>query len=232
MKSLMSVTAAALLVALSPALADAQSVPVKAKRGAGAEVLAGVRYRNFDSSQEQREVFLGRPELGADVDRAEQEVEWDPAGNDFTITWDGSTLTSSITNSHGNFETAHDLGPLGDLNYFHFLLLSRTAGTTLSIHDLRLDGVPVGGGDYRAVNDDVWRWWHAKELDLTDGFELTGTLSIDGPLPSGENTQFEFNMGYAPDSPLPQVAIVPTPTAAVAGLVALGVLALRRRRNN
>lgn len=228
MRFLLTVSAA-LLIALSAVPAEAQSVPVQARKGHGADVLAGVRYRNFDSSQDQREVYLGRPELGNDASRAEQEIVWNATDNDFTITWDGSTLSSTVTNSHGTFDVTQDLGPLGGLNYFHFLLLSRTAGTTLFINDLRLDGVPVGKEHYYAVNDDDWHWWHAKNVDLTDGFELTGTLSIDGPLPSGENTQFEFNMGYAPFKP-PSVAIVPTPTAAVAGLAALGVLMLRRRR--
>lgn len=224
---------AAFLIGFTPALAHTQSVPVKTRKGHDADVLAGVRYRNFDSSQDQREVFLGRPELGNDADRAEQAIVWDAADNDFTISWDGSTLTSTVTNSHGTFDVTQDLGPLGELNYFHFLLLSRTDGTTLFINDLQLDGIPVGEEHYYAVNDDFWRWWHAKGLDLTDGFELTGTLSIDGPMPDGNNTQFEFNMGYAPtgNDPFkpPSVAVVPTPTAAIAGLAALGVVLLRRR---
>lgn len=186
-----------------------------------AELLGGVRYRSFKNTGGQ-EVYLGKPDLGQSQNRVAKNIVWSNE-NDFTIAWDGSVLSTVIDTGDDVYNLSDTLGPLGDLNYLQFSVVGRNKKngeySKVFVDDLALDGHWLGDFD----GTGGWSTWSLEGLDLTGGFELTGTLLLDGMFSnSQEKSKFELGFGNAP-------TVVPTPTAAAAGLLALGVLGISRR---
>ena len=96
-------------------------------------------------------------------------------------------------------------------------VVGRDSGTTLAFNDVMLDGIPLGNFE----GTGGWFNWNVTDIDLSDGFELTGKIDMTGTFGrSQEKSKIEMKVG--------SVQAVPEP--ATMSLLALGGAALLKRR--
>lgn len=162
--------------------------------GAGTgQGLAGDRFRSFQPTGGS-ENFLGVPDLGTAGNRSEQNLAWmtdlanpltsfgftfqyDQANDRLSSTIFGGTITwanwSSSLASRGKTKGA------ADLNAFQISVTLRDASSNVYLTDLVLDGISLGGlngSSGTTVNELIT----GSDMNLTDGFTLTGKLWLQG----------------------------------------------------
>jgi hypothetical protein len=106
----------------------------------------GVRYRNFDSSG-QREIFLGKPDLGVGGNRVERDCVWvSPGTNHVKFSYDSTLgqLDTVVTCGVNVYTLTYPSGNLGTLNYMQITVASRVTGATVGFHNVLLDSNSLG----------------------------------------------------------------------------------------
>lgn len=170
------------------------------------ESLAGDRFRSFANTG-GNENYLGVPNLGT-LPRAEQGITWTTntlTSYDFTFQYDQANdkLVSTIAggtlerpNWSADLITKFKTKGASDLNAFQISIGNRDAGADVYLTDVVLDGIALGG--FSTSNPSFGNWLvTGSDMDLTDGFTLTGTLWLRGPFStSQENSVVNLTAGW------------------------------------
>ena len=202
------------LPGLNVSIASPSDVPVVTPGTDPTALLLGAaRYRSFDNVNPP-EVFIGVYDLGAGRPyRASGSATW-TGQNDLTLVYDPTNnwLTTTISNTIGSFTTTYpnyfeavrDLKFAGDaatasrmldsLNYLQIQIkINDPAPTQVYLTGVTLDGSSLG--DFHGVNDLILHW-QVNEVDLSDGFTLTGTLHLTGPFKNNQEwNRVEIDFG-------------------------------------
>ncbi|MEM6392049.1 MAG: choice-of-anchor W domain-containing protein [Planctomycetota bacterium] len=115
---------------------------------------------------------------------------------------------------------------------FDTLLLRTRAtknGSDITLDNLFFNGQSIPGQSAADSDDTGLGLLAISGIDTTEAFFLTGQLTMNWStqdMPRGSHLAFQIKAIEA----VPTTSVVPTPTAALAGLSALGLLAARRRR--
>jgi len=170
------------------------------------ESLAGVRFRSFANTG-GNENYLGVPSLGT-LPRAERGITWTTnilTSYDFTFQYDQANDKLVSTIAGGTLESPNwsaDLITKGkikgasDLNAFQISIGNRDTGADVYLTDVVLDGIALGG--FSTLNPSYGNWLvTGPDMNLTDGFTLTGTLWLRGPFStSQENSVVNLTAGW------------------------------------
>ncbi|GGW49882.1 hypothetical protein GCM10008111_02100 [Alishewanella tabrizica] len=204
--------------------------------GNAGESLASTRYRAFFTSAAQQENFLGIPSLGTAANRVGQDINW---GNlttetffDFSFQYDKTNdmLISILGNNvlqYTDWSTklaanTNKTKTASDLNAFQISIGDRSTTSSVRLKSLVLDGISLG--DF--TGSDTYLDWlvTGPDLNLTDGFILSGQLGLQGTTwPTNPETSV-VNLTAGWDARGFSPAQVPAPGAF--GLFALGLFGL------
>jgi hypothetical protein len=211
--------------------------------GAGTgESLAGDRFRSFQPTGGD-ENYLGVPSLGTAANRVAQQLNWMTAANnpltsfDFTFQYDqaNNELVSTIfggTITWNNWSTS--LTTIGktkgaaDLNAFQITVKQGDIGSVVYLTDMVLDGTALGS--FYGVDGLNKNWLvTGSDMNLTDGFTLTGKLWLQGPFSSSqENSAVNLSAGWDARGVSPSVPDGGA-TLALLGSALAGLAGLRRK---
>jgi hypothetical protein len=165
----------------------------------------GVRYRAFNQPS-QREIFLGKPDLGVGANRVELDCVWvSPGTNHVKFSYDSvlGKLTTVVTCGVNVYTLIYSSGNLGTLNYMHILVASRQSGATVGLDNVMLDSISLGNFDPPGL---VWSDWKITNYDFSNGFVIEGDLVLTGTQPTGSETnKVEIDVGYVAPPPPPPV---------------------------
>ena len=211
--------------------------------GAGTgQSLAGDRFRSFQPTGAD-ENYLGVPNLGTAGNRVARQLNWMTDANnpltsfDFTFQYDQANDKLVSTIFGGSLEYtgwSTKLAGLGktkgaaDLNAFQFSVKQGDIGSLVYLTDVVLDGTALGS--FLGV-DGVTKDWlvTGSDMNLTDGFTLTGKLWLKGPFSSSqENSAVNLAAGWDSRGVRPSVPDGGT-TLVLLGGALTGLAALRRK---
>lgn len=212
--------------------------------GAGTgESLAGLRFRSFQPTGGD-EMYLGVPSLGTAGNRVAQQLNWmtDPLNPltsfNFKFQFDQTldTLVGEITGAAFGTATINwanwsaSLASRGktkgaaDLNALQISIGSQVAGSNVYLTDLDIDGIALGSFTPPTAPSGTTNWLvTGQDMNLTNGFTLTGKLWLEGPFSSSaEASVVNLSAGWDTRGEVPE----PTTLA----LVGLGCLCIAARR--
>lgn len=161
----------------------------------------GVRYRGTNSGGE---VYLGVDDVGVGANRNEANTSWIDGLRPFSLTFDGTTLTSTIAGP-GQPPTEETLtfvptATCGDFDVMQVNIAARkNAGDRSAVENLRINGVPVGG---LGPTTDSSADYLPEQINLTvtgefGDFEISGLLDTVGwgAANVSESNRIEFRIG-------------------------------------
>lgn len=248
MKKLLSVQMLAAAV-LGASAVSASAVVITADEFIGSggsgtgESLAGNRFRSFQPTGAD-ENYVGIPSLGNAGNRVARQLNWMTDANnpltafEFTFQYDQANDKLVTTILNGSLEYtgwSTKLAGLGktrgaaDLNAFQISIGDRDANSDVYLTDLVLDGIDLG--DFTAVNGGFSNWLvTGSDMNLTDGFTLTGTLWLQGAFSASQEASV-VNLTAGWDARGVPPAQVPEPgTLLLAGGALAGLLGSRLRK--
>lgn len=206
------------------------------------ESLAGDRFRSFQPHSGQEENYLGIPGLGTGANRVAQHIAWmadnSLASFDFTFQYDQASDKLVSTIAGGTLEYLDWSTKLAgrtdktkgaaDLNAFQISIGNRDTDSNVYLTGVVLDGIALGG--FGGPNPSFLDWLvTGPDMNLTDGFTLTGTLWLKGPFPGGvENSVVNLTAGWDTRGTAPSVPDGGF-TLALFGGALMGLVALRRK---
>jgi hypothetical protein len=202
--------------------------------------LAGDRFRSFAPTGAD-ENYLGVPSLGTAANRVAQQLAWMGDNSlqsfEFTFQYDqaGDKLVSTIfggTINWNNWSTS--LASRGktkgaaDLNAFQITVKQGDIGSVVYLTDMVLDGTALGS--FYGVNSLNKDWLvTGSDMNLTDGFTLTGKLWLQGAYStSQENSVVNLAAGWDSRGVPPSVPDGGS-MLALLGISLAGLAALRRK---
>lgn len=216
--------------------------------GAGTgQSLAGDRFRSFQPTGGD-ENYLGVPSLGTAGNRVARQLNWMTSATnpltsfDFTFQYDQANDKLVSTIFGGSLEYAGwstKLAGLGktkgaaDLNAFQISIGNRDTNSSVYLTDMVLDGIALGA--FSGPNPSYLNWLvTGSDMNLTDGFTMTGKLWLEGPFSgSAETSVVNLTAGWdsrgvSPAAPVPE----PSTVALLGlGLAGLGIAARRKKSN-
>lgn len=155
----------------------------------------GTRYRAFNQPS-QREIFLGKPDLGVGGNRVELDCVWlSPGSNHVNFSYNpiAGTLTTVVTAS-AVYTLTYPSGNIGALNYMQIIVASRESGATVGFHNVVLDSISLGDFDPPGV---LLSNWMITNYDFSNGFVIEGDLVLAGTQPTAaETNKLEIDVGY------------------------------------
>jgi hypothetical protein len=213
LKFLSFVVLSAALLAMSLGVALSAGTPVVTPGSDPSAVhLGAVRYRELATGND-KEGYLGIPDLGDAGRRTETDLTWG-ASNTISMIYDSvlDKLTTTVDNGTSDWtleypnysDNVRDLifggnqaladEALSKLNYMQInIRLQEGTPAQVSLDDVSLDGIPLGS--FTGVNK-VASSWQVNGYDLSSGFTLTGTLNLTSvSSPSAELNKVEITFG-------------------------------------
>jgi hypothetical protein len=143
----------------------------------------------------------------------------------FSLVYDGNqTLTFTLDGNSASWSNF----PATDFNSIVLRTVAFKDNSSLVLDNLMLDGSAVNGSvsaiNGTTPNNRGLAVIQSDDLDDSNGFALTGdaTLSWSNPIPLRSNLAFQLKVVDA--------TVIPEPASVTAGLAALGLIGLRRRR--
>jgi hypothetical protein len=183
------------------------------------ESLLAVRYRNVrnvNSNQAQAN-FTGIPDLGSNRNngtRSEQSLNYSNTGSySFSITYNmaantivsvttinGTTTSNTLSDVSSRLSADGKTRSAAAINLIRLSVRTQTGNSTISISNLRIDGLSVNGNYGRSNNGGVSEWYATSNL-LNNGFTISGTVSLSGNFSnSAEGQRIEFTFGHTTQS--------------------------------
>ncbi len=178
------------------------------------ESLLGVRYRNVrnQNSTQSQGLFVGIPDLGSNRSgsRVDQSlnygtsgtytfsITYNPALNTFTTvtTIGAGVTTTTLNNVSTRLTTDGKIAAPSTINYFGLTVRTNNSASTIRVSNLVIEGIPFTG-NYERSNDDGESQWYTINTALTNGFTVTGTVTLSGNFSnSAEGQRIQFFFGY------------------------------------
>lgn len=187
------------------------------------ENLLGVRYRNVRSmnASQSQALFVGIPDLGSNRSgtRVDQSLNYGTSGTyTFSITYNPSlntfttvttigagTTTTTLNNVSTRLTTDGKSAAPSTINYFGLTVRTNNSASTIRVSNLVIEGLPFTG-NYERSNDDGESQWYTINTALTNGFTVTGTVTLSGNFSNsteGQRIQFFFGNTAASAGSLP-----------------------------
>lgn len=187
------------------------------------ENLLGVRYRNVRSvnANQSQALFVGIPDLGSNRSgsRVDQNLNYGTSGTyTFSITYNVSlntlttvttigagTTTTTLNNVSTRLTTDGKSAAPSTINYFGLTVRTNNSASTIRVSNLVIEGLPFTG-NYERSNDDGESQWYTINAALTNGFTVTGTVTLSGNFSNsteGQRIQFFFGNTTASAGSLP-----------------------------
>lgn len=202
------------IVSATSLLASAQQL-IPGTFPAANESLLAVRYRNVrnvNSNQSQAN-FTGIPDLGSNrnnATRSERSLNYSNTGSySFSVTYNmiANTLVSlttinGVTTSNTLSDVSSKLSADGKtnspaaINLIRLSVRTQTGNSTITVSNLRIDGLSVNGNYGRSNNGGSSEWYATTNL-LNNGFTISGTVSLSGNFSNNaEGQRIELSFGY------------------------------------
>jgi hypothetical protein len=182
------------------------------------ENLLGVRYRNVRNvnTNQTQALFVGIPDLGSSrsgsrVDDALNygtsgsytfSITYNPALNTFTTvtTIGAGTTTTTLNNVSSRLTSDGKTATAPTINYFGLAVRTQNGSSTIRVSNLVIEGIPFTG-NYERSNDNGESQWYTINTSLTNGFTITGTVTLSGSFSnSTEGQRIQFFFGYTASS--------------------------------
>ena len=178
------------------------------------ENLLGVRYRNVRpvNNNQVQALFVGIPDLGSSRSGSRVDetlnygisgtysfsITYNPAANTFTTVTSigaGST-TTTLNNVSTRLTTDGKTATAPTINYFGLTVRTQNGTSTIRVSDLVIEGIPFTG-NYERSNNNGESQWYTINTNLTNGFTITGTVTLLGNFTSSAEAQrIQFFFGY------------------------------------
>lgn len=186
---------------------------------ATSESLLAVRYRNVrnvNTNQSQAN-FTGIPDLGSNRNngtRSERSLNYSNTGSySFSVTYNmvANTLVSlttinGVTTSNTLTDVSSKLSADGKtnnpaaINLIRLSVRTQTGNSTITVSNLRIDGLRVNGNYGRSSNGGSSEWYATTNL-LNNGFTISGTVTLSGNFSNNaEGQRIELSFGYTSQS--------------------------------
>ena len=191
------------------------------------ENLLGIRYRNVrpvNATQVQAN-FTGIPDLSsnrnspANSTRSDQSLNYGTTGSyTFSITYSPSlntfvcvttigsnSFTNTIPNVSARLSADGKTALATSINYFGLTVRTNNSSSTITVSNLNLDGLPITG-TYSRSNNNGESQWYGVYAGLTNGFTVTGTVTMTGSFANsteGQRVQLFFGNTASSQGSLP-----------------------------
>jgi hypothetical protein len=170
-----------------------------------AELKVAVRYRNMGNMTGSgiREIRIGTSSGGGVISAGEGDVPW-ALSHGVTYTYVPTTTLRTTTNPASSPSPVSKTltNSPGDLNTLEITIEKNSLSTTLNLNNVSL---VVGSNTYQLgnfVGSGNPTRWRVTEVDLTNGFTLSGTLVRSGSFSGVDGSYVQIDAGYV-TPPLP-----------------------------
>jgi Secretion system C-terminal sorting domain len=191
------------------------------------ENLLAVRYRNVRNVNATQPLanFTGIHDLGSNRSyssnntRVDQNMNYTDEGSyKFTIRYNPALNSFVCVTSIGTAEYTNTLPGIAgvlaadgkssaatSINYLALAVRTQNSTSTIRVNGLKLNGVSLTG-DYERSNNNGESNWYIVTSSLSNGFVLTGTVTLSGSFansPDGQRVDFSFGSTPQLGGPLP-----------------------------
>ncbi len=189
------------------------------------ESLLGTRYRNVrtTNSDQSQATFTGIPDLGSNRSgsRVDGNLTYSNAGSfTFTLTYDvasnnytttttanGITRSNIFPNVSGRLTADGKAALATSVNIMTLAVRTQNSASSINVSNLTIDGMPING-TYGRNNNDGESFWYISLPSLSNGFVVTGTVTLAGNFANsaeGQRIAFTFGNSATAAAPLPVV---------------------------
>lgn len=183
------------------------------------ESLLAVRYRNVrnvNSNQSQAN-FTGIPDLGSNRNngtRSERSLNYSNTGSySFSVTYNmvantlvslttinGVTTSNTLTDVSSKLSADGKTNTPAAINLIRLNVRTQTGNSTITVSNLRIDGLSVNGSYGRSNNGGSSEWYATTNL-LNNGFTISGTVTLSGNFSNNaEGQRIELTFGHTSQS--------------------------------
>ncbi len=189
------------------------------------ESLLGTRYRNVrtTNSDQSQATFTGIPDLGSNRNGSRVDgnitygsrntftfvLTYDVTNNRYTTTTtaNGTTRSNIFPNVSGKLIADGKQSVANNINLMTLAIRTQTGSSSITVSNLTLDGMPIAGS-YSRTNNNGESFWHIATSSLSNGFVVTGTVTMSGDFANsteGQRISFTFGNAATTSAPLPVV---------------------------
>lgn len=197
------------------AIPEMESLPLTTavlEEGTGA-----VRIKNFSPTTGigQKELYLGVPDLGIGGQRVEKEVctpnggcwgatcfyefGYDPVGDTIwsTMTWGSNVSHISYPNFVSAAASFIKTSTPSEWDIIDVIAVCRDPACEVWLKNIKINGIATGVDVYAPYSaTDPWVHYYITNVDIENGFTLSGTLELVGTFTKGnEYSKMEFQFG-------------------------------------